>query len=103
MKVIAGLGNPGRAYEGTRHNVGFDVVLLLAKAGPVEERGGGRELAWVRSRFPVRDQGDQAVLLATPLAFMNRSGPPIRELLDEHGSDPAEDLLVVVDDVDLAV
>jgi PTH1 family peptidyl-tRNA hydrolase len=137
VKVIAGLGNPGRAYEGTRHNVGFDVVTRLASASPVEARGGGRELAWVRVRLPVRkhvpaparpapdalgvDQPEaivawreakkaardateeQSVLLAQPLTFMNRSGAPIRSLLEEHGSLPEDDLLVVVDDVDLDV
>jgi PTH1 family peptidyl-tRNA hydrolase len=136
MKVIAGLGNPGQRYEGTRHNVGFDVVALLARRGPIEARGGGSELAWVQVRLPVlrsapepprpvtvedehqREDAirawraavkaarqateEQAVLLATPLAFMNRSGPPIRALLEERGSGP-EDLLVVVDDVDLEV
>jgi PTH1 family peptidyl-tRNA hydrolase len=129
MKVIAGLGNPGSAYEGTRHNVGFDVVMRLVAKREIEERGGGRDLAWVRLRLPVRKSvpvpprpetdeeealaawrearkaarnatEEGPVVLATPLAFMNLSGPPIARLLAELGSG-AENLLVVVDDVDL--
>lgn len=133
MKVIAGLGNPGRRYEGTRHNVGFDVIAaLLGRAGIPKptDRGGDPELSWVQVRLPVwaprpvperpgPDAPDQAlaawkeakkaardatqvvpVCFATPLAFMNRSGPPLRALLEEVHAGHA-DLLVVVDDVDL--
>ena len=72
MKVIAGLGNPGRDYERTRHNVGFDVVQRLRARARVEDEGRDRDLAWCQVSFDT-----SPVLLAMPLAYMNRSGPPL--------------------------
>lgn len=104
MKIVAGLGNPGRRYEGTRHNVGFDVVARLVQAGPVVEKGGEKDVAWWRVELPVLRPGGaspEPVVLATPLSFMNVSGEPIGRLVAENGADPLEDLLVVVDDIAL--
>ena len=82
MKLIVGLGNPGRRYAGTRHNVGFDVVDTIA------ERNG---LAW---------ESAMNVMLAKPLTFMNLSGGAIVDLLQFYKIDRS-DLLVVVDDINL--
>lgn len=96
MKVIAGLGNPGAEYEHTPHNVGFDVVALLA----------GRLAAnWRRStRFQARlariDRAGEPWLLVQPQTFMNRSGSSVAPVLRYHGCGP-EDLVVVLDDADL--
>ena len=96
MKLIVGLGNPGRAYEKTRHNVGFDVVELLASRSGAEFRK--------RLMAPVQTAeariGGGPVLLVKPLSFMNASGPPVAGLVRKKGVAP-QDLVVVVDDVDL--
>ena len=95
MKLIVGLGNPGKKYERTRHNVGFLVVDRLAQRHGLkvnEEHGNALVAEW-------RVDGDRAVL-AKPQTFMNRSGTAVRDLLHEyHGS--AEDLIVIYDDLDL--
>jgi PTH1 family peptidyl-tRNA hydrolase len=96
MKLIVGLGNPGKAYEHTRHNVGFDVLDQLAGKGGVEFRK--RLLAPVQTAE--MRVGSESLLLVKPLAFMNRSGPPVGALARKKGVAPA-DLVVVVDDVDL--
>jgi PTH1 family peptidyl-tRNA hydrolase len=95
MKLVAGLGNPGPRYAGTRHNVGFDAVDLLA------ERHGA---AWVAAPrgiaamvAPWRMGG---AIFAKPLTFMNLSGGAIVPLLQFYKIDPA-DLLVIVDEVQL--
>lgn len=96
MKLIVGLGNPGKAYEHTRHNVGFDVLDRLAGKGGVEFRK--RLLAPVQTAE--MRVGSESLLLVKPQAFMNRSGPPVGALVRKKGV-AAGDLVVVVDDVDL--
>jgi peptidyl-tRNA hydrolase, PTH1 family len=97
VKLVVGLRNPGSEYEGTRHNVGAEVLLVLArrhdgrfKRGPLRVRC---ELADLRV-------GDQRVMLAAPMSYMNESGGPVKAALDYHKTDLA-DLLVLHDDIDL--
>lgn len=91
MKLVVGLGNPGRKYAGTRHNVGFDVVDLLAER---------QRLAWESSPA----EGVQArwraasAIVAKPLTFMNLSGVAIGELLRFYKIE-LTDLFVIVDDI----
>lgn len=95
MRLIAGLGNPGGRYEQTRHNVGFMVLDELAR----EAQAG----AWSKqchSLVCMATISAQPVLLAKPLTFMNVSGEAIRLLLDKHGIDP-KDLILVLDDLNL--
>lgn len=97
MKLIAGLGNPGREYVGTRHNVGFEVMDEIARrhhvAWPV--RSTGRDAIEARWRRP-----DVDVLLVKPLTYMNLSGPAVADLMRFYKID-APDVLVVTDDVNL--
>ena len=97
MIVILGLGNPGRSYDRSRHNVGFRCVDALAYRHGirVEER----------RRHVVLGHGELAgtsVALAKPRTYMNRSGIAARYLLDRFHARP-EELLVVYDDMDLPV
>jgi PTH1 family peptidyl-tRNA hydrolase len=101
VKLLVGLGNPGTRYAPTRHNVGFRIVERWARrrAVPLEaERFGG-----CFGRAPVSLDGvhlDVAVL--EPLTYMNRSGASVAQAVRELPvEDPASDLLVVFDDVDL--
>jgi peptidyl-tRNA hydrolase, PTH1 family len=89
---VVGLGNPGERYRRTRHNVGFMVVdALAARAGA---RGGlERDEAWVAEA----QLDGEAVLLAKPLTFMNRSGVAVERLTSRIATSP-EELVVVVDD-----
>jgi PTH1 family peptidyl-tRNA hydrolase len=93
--LVAGLGNPGRAYAGTRHNVGFAVVERLAAASGVTFGPGAFQSLVARIEL-----GGAAVLLLEPLAFMNRSGFPVASWLARLDL-PAAKLLVVHDDLDL--
>ena len=99
MKVVTGLGNPGERHRLTRHNVGFRVVDLLADRWGLTGQGRVREGA-ARLEVQLADP-DEHVLLVKPMKFMNLSGGPVRAALRQTGADPAEDLLVVTDDVDL--
>ena len=99
MKVVAGLGNPGRTYERTRHNAGFHVLDELAR------RWGGRFRSSFRfrvqsCRVTVEEAGE--LLLLKPQAYMNLSGEALEPVLRKHGVGPA-DALVVYDDADLPV
>lgn len=96
MKVIAGLGNPGREYERTPHNVGFDVVDLLAARLDTGWRNSPKFHALTaRAAY-----AGETVLLVKPQTFMNLSGTSIGPLLKYFGGMPT-DLTVVVDDVNL--
>jgi PTH1 family peptidyl-tRNA hydrolase len=99
MKVISGLGNPGERYRLTRHNVGFRVVDLLADRWGLTGHGRVREGA-ARLEAAMPDPVGR-VLLVKPMRYMNLSGGPLKAALRQTDADPATDLLVVADDVDL--
>jgi len=96
LRLIVGLGNPGTSYENTRHNVGFMVIDKL---------GGEFGISVNKDKFDVRyGRGaieDLTVMLAKPMAFMNRSGWPVQKLAAYYKID-SRDLIVVHDDIDLA-
>ena len=98
MKVIVGLGNPGREYEGTRHNVGWWLVeRLAARWGFDGWRRDGDSLS-VNGTV-----GGKRVRLMKPQTYMNLSGSALRPVLKREGFNAAEDLLVVVDEVAVPV
>ena len=98
MKVILGLGNPGRQYERTRHNVGWWVVEHLAD---VWHLGSWREHSQVREASG--RVGNTQVRLLEPLTYMNLSGKVLIPYLRRPFWSPATDLLVIIDDVALPV
>ena len=97
MKLIVGLGNPGREYRDTRHNAGFMVLDEIARR---------HDLTWAMAPAQVPDAlvakkfGPLPVLLAKPLTYMNVSGEAAGALLRYYDVDAA-DLLIVVDDIDI--
>src|SRR6186997_77133 len=95
MKIIVGLGNPGPRYAGTRHNVGFDAVDLLARRHGAAWEAAPRGIEALIARWRAED-----TVLAKPLTFMNLSGSAIVGLLQFYKIEPA-DLLVLVDEVQL--
>jgi PTH1 family peptidyl-tRNA hydrolase len=95
--LVVGLGNPGKDYEGTRHNVGFDVVELLARRHNGRLKA-GKERALVDE---VRIDG-QRVALAMPTTFMNLSGESVAPLVRRFGIMDNAALVIVHDELDLA-
>jgi PTH1 family peptidyl-tRNA hydrolase len=95
LKIVVGLGNPGSRYHGTRHNVGFEVVDLLA-----ESVHAGRFQGRFKAQVAELREGPSKVLLVKPETFMNLSGQSVRQFLDFYQVPPT-DLLVVCDDINL--
>jgi len=95
MKLIVGLGNPGRQYAGTRHNVGFQVLDTFAERHQVEWETAPRGIDALIGR-----QRSEGVLLAKPLTYMNGSGPSVVGLV-QFFKIALPDALVIVDDVNL--
>ena len=98
MFIIAGLGNPDRQYEGTRHNVGFDVIDRLADKYNIAVD--------VKKHRALLGKGvieGQKVILAKPQTYMNLSGESIRSLVDYYKIDGEHELLVIYDDINLEV
>jgi len=94
MWVIAGLGNPGRKYSRTRHNVGFMVVEEFAKRFEIDFKD--------RDKYRIGRGSIEgsAVILLEPLLYMNRSGTAVREVLKKFNV-PPENLMVIHDDLDM--
>src|SRR3954465_4544358 len=95
MKLVAGLGNPGSKYAGTRHNVGFDAVDRLASRHGAQGDAAPRGIEALVARG-----GAGATVLPKPLTFMNLSGTAIVGLLQFYKIE-VPDLLVIVDEVQL--
>ena len=98
MFIIAGLGNPDRQYEGTRHNAGFDVIDRIA-----EKYNIAVDTKKHRACIGKGIIGGQKVLLAKPQTYMNLSVESIRSLVDYYKIDEENELLVVYDDISLDV
>ena len=96
MYVIAGLGNPGRKYEGTRHNCGFAAVDILAESL-------GIRIVTSKCQGLVGEGriGDNRVLLVKPQTFMNLSGNCLSEIVRYYPVDPVKELIVLCDDISL--
>lgn len=96
MYVIVGLGNPGREYKNSRHNVGFDVIEKLAQQEHID--------VMEKKHKAVIGKGlvaGEKCILAKPQTFMNLSGESVRQLLDYYKVDSTAGLIVISDDVSL--
>lgn len=98
MFIIVGLGNPTLQYEGTRHNVGFDVIDAIADKYNISVDG-RKNRAYIGKGII---EG-QKVILAKPQTYMNLSGESVRGLIDYYKIDEEEELLVIYDDISLDV
>lgn len=97
MFLIAGLGNPGEQYRGTRHNVGFDIIDLMA-----EKYNIGVNRIKFKGIYGEGNIGGQKVLLLKPQTFMNLSGESVREVCNFYKI-PKERVLIIYDDISLEV
>ena len=97
MYLIAGLGNPSKTYEGTRHNVGFAMIDALADAFQID--------VTTKKHKAIVGRGvieGMKVILAKPQTYMNLSGESIREIVDFYKIDP-ENMIIIYDDISLDV
>lgn len=98
MYIIAGLGNPGRQYAGTRHNMGFNVVTRIADDYKMQITIKEHKALCAKGFI-----GGHKVLLALPQTYMNLSGESIRELVNYYKIDPETELMVIYDDISMDV
>ncbi|HLF87025.1 MAG TPA: aminoacyl-tRNA hydrolase, partial [Nitrospiria bacterium] len=97
MKIIVGLGNPGKKYEATRHNIGFMTIDKIARTKSVSVRETGEGYLSGSSNV----EGEE-IILAKPMTYMNRSGEAVRRLLADYKGN-LQDLVVIHDDMDMAL
>jgi PTH1 family peptidyl-tRNA hydrolase len=97
MRLVVGLGNPGRRYEGTRHNIGFAVLAELAR-----QFGSAAAKAKFHGEIVAADLEGQKALLLSPLTYMNQSGLSVQEAKSFYKI-PHDHLLVLCDDLNLPV
>jgi PTH1 family peptidyl-tRNA hydrolase len=93
--AVVGLGNPGRQYSGTRHNVGLTLVRRVAKGWKVKLR---KKIFFSKAAEVERNK--EKVLLAIPLTYMNKSGQAVKQILEGRRIE-LENLIVVYDDLDI--
>ena len=98
MYIIIGLGNPTSEYEGTRHNVGFEVIDAIANKYNIEVTTKKHRAFIGKGRI-----AGQTVILVKPQTYMNLSGECVRSILDFYKIDPQKELLVIYDDISLDV
>jgi len=96
LRLVVGLGNPGEAYSKTRHNAGFMVADKVSDAFSI-----ALEKQKFDTRFGIGSVNGVKIVLAKPMAYMNRSGPQVRNIAG-YFKILCEDMLVVHDDIDLA-
>lgn len=96
MYIIAGLGNPTKKYEKTRHNVGFDTIDILAHQLNIK-----MSHTFFRAKIGKGSIGSEKVILVKPQTYMNSSGESLRPLVKFYKLDPTKKLLVIYDDIDL--
>lgn len=98
MKIIVGLGNPEDKYIGTRHNIGFDVIDRLASDYHIAVNTRKHKALMGTGVI-----GGQKCVLVKPLTYMNLSGDSVRAVVDFYKCDPAQDVIIIHDDVSLPV
>ena len=94
MKLIVGLGNPGKEYENTRHNVGFNIIDNYAK-----------DLKWSKEKdslIAITNKFGEKIILLKPQTYMNLSGNAVKRIADYYKINPC-DVLVIQDDLDLPI
>ena len=97
MKVVIGLGNPGKKYEKTRHNIGFIVVDSLRKKFNLTD-----EREKFQALVSEKNIDGEKVIFLKPQTFMNLSGNSVIEIVNFYKLDPKKDIIVIYDDMDLS-
>ncbi len=95
MKLIVGLGNPGKEFENTYHNLGFCAIDMLSKKFGVSLNKSKFNSLYAQCKF-----NDEIVLLIKPLTYMNLSGQAVKQFVDYYKLQPS-DVIVICDDIDL--
>ena len=97
MKVVIGLGNPGKKYEKTRHNIGFIAVDSLRKKFNISD-----EREKFQALVSEKNIDGEKVIFFKPQTFMNLSGNSVIEIINFYKLDPKKDIIVIYDDMDLS-
>ncbi len=98
MFIIVGLGNPGKDYQNTRHNIGFDVIDALAESAGISVTEKKHKALIGKGIID-----GQKVILVKPQTYMNLSGESVRDVIDYYKIDEAQEMIVVSDDISLDV
>lgn len=97
MKLIVGLGNPGKEYENTRHNIGFNLLDVIAK-----EKGISFDSEKFNANYAEINIDGERVILIKPLSYMNLSGIVVRKYMDYFKIN-RDDMLIIQDDLDMVL